>query len=37
MSDDLQRGNPLETAPIPTLLLRYSVHTALTLMLNFLF
>ena len=37
MSDDLQRGNPLETAPIPTLLLRYSVPTALTLMVNFLY
>lgn len=28
---------PLETAPIPTLLLRYSVPTALTLMVNFLY
>ena len=37
MSDDPQRGNPLETAPIPTLLLRYSVPTALTLMVNFLY
>ena len=37
MSDDPQRGNPLETAPIPTLLLRYSVPTALTLMVNCLY
>lgn len=37
MSDDPQRDNPLETAPIPTLLLRYSVPTALTLMVNFLY
>ena len=37
MSDDPQYGNPLETAPIPTLLLRYSVPTALTLMVNFLY
>ena len=37
MSDDPQRGNPLETAPIPPLLLRYSVPTALTLMVNFLY
>lgn len=37
MSDAPQRVNPLESAPIPSLLLRYSVPTALTLMVNFLY
>lgn len=35
--DPKQKANPLETEPISALLLRYSVPTALTLMVNYLY
>lgn len=37
MEPELEKTNPLETEPIPKLILRYSVPTALTLMVNYLY
>lgn len=37
MSEQAKTGNPLETEPISVLLRRYSVPTALTLMVNYLY
>ena len=37
MNKPVQNANPLETEPISALLVRYSIPTALTLMVNYLY